>query len=404
MAQERPKRYLRQRKLIPIWLTCAIFFLFQPRFLYSGTTASFMEIGAIAIMIACAAIYIKCIRIDLIGVFAFAYLAAMTLSCIINYGNPYFTLVTYGPLSASLLLARATIPGYKKELLWSIVAVTGTYTFLNLAVLCLIPVGDIPLHPDDSNTFLSYRNSFCGFYFPAIGASLLLDQESGKPCSPLSLALFASALAQSAISYSATSVFALAVFFVGICLITSRRIRRYLNACTFVGAYLVLFVGIVLLRFQNLFSLTVESLGRDITFTGRTAIWDLAISLIDQDHLLLGYNGVTERILTLPTGGSVGTAHNALLDVMLWGGLVALCLVGAIVLLASINLFKQRVDRSAAILSIYIGVFLLMGIVEFLTCTAFFLFLGIASSWTQSDQKAGGRHACSKTCLHAKRS
>ncbi|WP_417304126.1 hypothetical protein, partial [Ellagibacter isourolithinifaciens] len=228
VAQERPKRYLRQRKLIPIWLTCAIFFLFQPRFLYSGTTASFMEIGAIAIMIACAAIYIKCIRIDLIGVFAFAYLAAMTLSCIINDGNPYFTLVTYGPLSASLLLARATIPGYKKELLWSIVAVTGTYTFLNLAVLCLIPVGDIPLHPDDSNTFLSYRNSFCGFYFPAIGASLLLDQESGKPCSPLSLALFASALAQSAISYSATSVFALAVFFVGICLITSRRIRRYL--------------------------------------------------------------------------------------------------------------------------------------------------------------------------------
>lgn len=115
MAQERPKRYLRQRKLIPIWLTCAIFFLFQPRFLYSGTTASFMEIGAIAIMIACAAIYIKCIRIDLIGVFAFAYLAAMTLSCIINDGNPYFTLVTYGPLSASLLLARATIPGYKKN-------------------------------------------------------------------------------------------------------------------------------------------------------------------------------------------------------------------------------------------------------------------------------------------------
>lgn len=384
-----------------IWLTCAMFFLFQPRILHSGAAASFMDIGTIVTLAFCVAVYIRRIRFDLMGGLAFAYLAAMLLSCVVNGGDPYYSLLTYGPFSAALLLAKITVSECRIELLWSIVFVTGAYTFLNLIVLCVAPIGDAPLHPDVSNTFLSYRNSFCRFYFPAIGASLLIDQEKSRYCSPLSLSLFAAALAQSILAYSATSILALLVFFIGICLITSPRLRRYLNGCTFVGAYFILFIGIVLLRLQNALSPATEALGRDATFTGRTAIWDLAISLINPGHLLLGYNGVPERILTLPSGNSVGTAHNALLDVMLWGGLIALCLVVSIVLLAAINLFRQRSDRSSAILSIYLGTFLLMGLVEFITCTAFFLFLGIADSWRRPNK--GKKDAREKTGKHARK-
>lgn len=346
-----------------------------------------MQIGAYVAMVACLVVYLRQVHFDLLGGLAIGYLAAMLLSCLINEGNSgyiLYTLQVYGPCSASLLLAVALVPNHRAKLLWGIVAVTGTYTLLNFLVLCLVPIGDTLLRPNVDYTFLAYRNSFCRFYLPAIGASLLLDQDRGRLCSIRSATLFCLALAQSLIAYSATSVFALLVFVAGICLVSTKRPRKYLNALTFGGIYMATFIGFVLLRLQDAFANLIASFGRDSTFTGRTDIWDLILSLIDRQHFLLGYNGVEE--LVFPAGWRIGVAHNAILDILLWGGAVALCLVVAIYIATSMNLYRQRTNRSAAILSVYLGTFLLMGVVEFIACPAFFMFLGIAWSWKASPQ------------------
>lgn len=362
--------------------TVAVFFLFQPHALQVGVMAHFMRIGLYVTLIACLAFYIWRVRINLAGGLAMGFFAAMMISCVVNGGDAAFILYTvenYGDLCASFLLAVAALPRFRKELLRSVVFVAGIYTVFNLIVLLFVPIGDGALRPQVAYTFLGYRTGFCRFYFPAIAASLLLDQDGKKFCSVRTLILYFSAVAQSLIEYSATSILALVLFAVGVCLISAAKPRRVLNACTFAGLYALAFLSVIVLRMQDVLSGFILALGKDVSFTGRTSIWDLIFSMIDRNHFLLGYNGVDG--LVFPAGWRVGVAHNAVLDILLWGGLLGLSLAIAMVVVASVNLYRQRASKTAAILSVYLGVFFLMGLVEHLSTVAFFLFLGIACAW-----------------------
>lgn len=49
---------------------------------------------------------------------------------------------------------------------------------------------------------------------------------------------------------------------------------------------------------------------------------------------------------------------------------------------AALNLYSGRNSVSSGTLSLYLGIFLLMGLVEHITCFALFLFLGIAAGWS----------------------
>lgn len=324
-------------------------------------------------------IYLYRVHIDLIGGLASAFFGSMCISISLNGGALDDCLLVYGPLAASLLFARAMVPAYQRELLWAMLIVTGSYAVVNLIVLCVVPTGTEFLHPNEDNTFLSYRNGFCRYYLPAIAAALLLNAESERRIPVVAIVLVVVGLAQSLIAYSATSILALAVFIPAMTIVfVSKKGRRILNAVTFDVAYVVLFIGIVILRFQNLFAGAIGAMGRNITFTGRTYVWDAALALLDNDHVLFGYLGVPGRLFVLPNGQSVATAHNAILDVTVWGGVIALGLFLAIILVVSIRLFRLRSQKSAAIVSVYLGTFLVMGLMEYITCTAFFLFLGIA--------------------------
>lgn len=375
-------------------LSLIILFFFQPVCINAPALIPYIRIGTVIAMAACFILYARRAGLELAGCLAIGYLLVMVLSCVVNGGSPFYTVLSYGPLAASILLARALIPDKKKELLWAVVVVTGTCTLVNLVVLSLVPIGTPVLRPNYDNTFLSYRNSFCLFYFPAITASLLLDDDSGKYASPRSLILYFAALMQSLISYSATSVFALLLYAVGMIIISFKKHRGIFNACTFAVGYLVLFASVVLFRAQAALSSLFGFMGRDVTFTGRTTIWDIALSCVDADHFLLGRNGIYDRVFVFPDGSSVGTAHNAILDVLVWGGVVGLIFFCGLIAVASVRLFRLRRLRSAAILSIYLGVFFLMGLVEFVTCTAFFLFIGIALSW-----RDGGDLRCCPTIV-----
>lgn len=390
-------RFFHSRSLNIAIIALLTLAFFQPRILQTGALASVSSIVTCIAIALASVIYFWRVHIDLIGGLAIGYLGAMLLSCFINGGSleyMSYTFQTYGLLSASILFAVAVMPSYGRELLWCIVVIAGFYTIANLFVLLVVPVGESALRPEGNFTFLAYRNSFCRFYFPALCASLLLDQEHDKPYSVRTIVLLLASVAQSLISYSATSMLALCIFVVCVALSSMGNMRKILNARTFLCTYAVLFVGIVLLRLQNVLSNGIAAIGRDITFTGRTEIWDIALSFVNPEHFLFGYNGTVAD--AFPVGWRMGVAHNAVLDIMYWGGIIGLGLFSALVIAASVRLYRQRSTRAAAILSIYLGVFLLMGLMEFITCVPFFLFIGIAWSWKGlSRQKSSkmGKHA-----------
>ena len=62
------------------------------------------------------------------------------------------------------------------------------------------------------------------------------------------------------------------------------------------------FYGIVLLRLQNIFSFIIQNiLGKDLTFTGRTRIWDNAIEFI-KARFIIGYGKETGAVIASKLG------------------------------------------------------------------------------------------------------
>lgn len=120
------------------------------------------------------------------------------------------------------------------------------------------------------------------------------------------------------LTFSATGVMGIVV--VDILLLLSFfkniKISLFQSYLTLIGLEL----AIVFFRIQNLFSfIIVDLLDKDLTFTGRTKDWDLALNLIP-NNLLFGHgmmDQATEKIVL----GDV-FCHNSLLEQLFRGGIV----------------------------------------------------------------------------------
>lgn len=89
-----------------------------------------------------------------------------------------------------------------------------------------------------------------------------------------------------------------------------------------------IFFFIVIFRLQNYFDfIIVDLLNRDLTFTGRTYIWDKAISLIKDNMVLgLGFSDMELRIKAI----GIYHAHSAYLNVLLESGIIGLIFYNSI--------------------------------------------------------------------------
>ncbi len=95
---------------------------------------------------------------------------------------------------------------------------------------------------------------------------------------------------------------------------------RYLSL-----AYVVAFFLLVIIRIQNLFSfLIVDVLHKDLTFTHRTEMWDIAFSHI-QNNWLLG-EGVPREVghIWFPYYNHYFPGHNIFIEIMLISGILGL--------------------------------------------------------------------------------
>ena len=373
------------RFVLTLGLCAILFFLLPATALFDPWSL----LGGILPIIACGicfGIYVRKVGLDLFGICAIGYWLLLMIDGYLMHAN-LFSCVRYNlPFTSGLLLARAVFPSHRDELLWSIVIVIGGYTALNSAdILCSL-FGHSFFRQGDALGMLGNRNGFSRYYLPAIVSSALLDYFHGKKLSVLTASFFALAVFQAVIMPSATSGVALVFFMVSFFVIHAKGARRFFNPATFGALYFIAFFAIVILRSQGLFAPIVEGFfHKRLDFSGRTYIWDTVIDRLGTDplHALIGFYGDTRRLS--PIEPSLNTTHNAVLEVLYWGGLLGLLLILTVFILAFWVLFRKRKSYPAALLSIFMGAFLIIGLFEHITCTQVWLFLGIAYSLKDCD-------------------
>lgn len=125
----------------------------------------------------------------------------------------------------------------------------------------------------------------------------------------------------------------------------------------YILVYIILEIGIVFVRVQDIFSyLIVNILHRDLSFTGRTSIWNYYInqySCGDILHKLFGNFGVTDLTVN---------SHNMLLGILSFTGIIGIFLYFLLYIFSIKKLYRERKTDSARFISIIIFGFLINAI------------------------------------------
>lgn len=283
------------------------------------------------------------------------------------------------PTVAAVLMAYSLADKYRSELLWGVLLTCTSLTLANVVVTLVFPVGTPLLHELSTTTFLGNRNSFSRFYLTALCASVLLDYPDGRFASPRTIAILILSVIQSVLAFSSTSFVELAFVVIGYCLVQNRSMRNVLTATTYAILCLVFFCLFVVFRVQGVFGFVIEGVfGKRLDFSGRTDIWDRAIGAMDGEHLLLGYYKGHSTPLGLVLGDPCWTAHNAILDLLVWGGVIGLTLFFGFVGIVCWRLYKTRGMRLSAIYSLSLGANFIGGLMESIMFPYFGFFLGFA--------------------------
>ncbi len=350
-----------------------------------GTIYLVMQVVAIAVI---AALYVFRTPKDKFSLLAIAIVAFMFLTTMANERLGRLWIYTqwfydWAPVAAAVLLtayARYTDSGKIRELLWAVMLVTGLLSVVNLISVFLWPHLIDP-HTRAMLNFYGHKNSSIYVALPSVGASLMLDALASRRCSVRSALLYLVAVLQCLISYSATSVAALFVLAVLMAAVQFRDARSLINgiSCTMVFGALSLLIMVGPVR--RLFAPLIEGiLGKTLTFTGRTYIWDSVLDLMTGKHVLIGY-GSSIRFDIVVEGIPYSDPHSFLLYLWLTGGVVGFALSVALMGVAMHTLYRHRGVYSVAVLAAIVACFFVIGLMESLITIAWPLCVALAYYW-----------------------
>lgn len=141
------------------------------------------------------------------------------------------------------------------------------------------------------------------------------------------------------------------VFVLGI---MRNNILSGISIAHYILIYVILEVGIVFVRIQSVFSfLIVNILHRNLSFTGRTALWDYYINQFIEENVfqkLIGNLGITDMHTN---------SHNMFLGLLAFTGIIGAFLFFFLLFLSAGKLMRKRKTDSARFISLIIFSFLI---------------------------------------------
>ncbi|MBO5521160.1 MAG: O-antigen ligase family protein, partial [Eubacterium sp.] len=255
----------------------------------------------------------------------------------------------------------------------------GVLTAINLITICVFPRGMYrALEHYWETWFLGFKSGHIpyhmAFLFFAVLYAVLCDREKWSVVYIGILLVFVSNLTVK----NRTAILVLLPLIAVIFIPRILKFTRVMNILTYAGAGIVMNLLFVVFRKQELFRwLIVGVFHRRMDLTYRTGVWDAAFQVI-REHLYIGHGYSTFEYSPI-----IVTTHNEVLEVLYKTGLTGLILFLIILVLAVIRLFRNRKLETAQWISIFLGAYFLMFVMEQYAFANFFFILLFA--WHCAD-------------------
>ena len=370
-----------------ILLYLILIFCFEPKLFVKFSALNYLYVAGIilsAIFISIKYIIIKK-KPNAITFILIAYQLSYGLQTIIAHGD----ILMWGYLSIVLFTLSMVIPYYiqidKIKCLNSIVYVLCALLVVNTIISFIFPNGII-----DEIYFIGIRTRFTDVVFPLVVLTLIVDKLNGKRIGALSvfviiLSAFTILKFKIATAYIGAFVFILCllIFFIII-----RRVK--VNSAVAFGSIIIaalilnnLLVSNVII---NAFSWLIEGvLGKSITLSGRTNIWEVAIDIVIKKPVF-GY-GMYENgnFIWLTEGGEYWEsvpwqAHNQWLQILHDGGSFSLIIFCLLFVYAAFKIDFINCTWIKTVLYAGFIAFIVQMFVEIYSYTPYFYLLPIVAS------------------------
>ena len=230
--------------------------------------------------------------------------------------------------------------------------------YANLASIIIFPDGMYSevtqYYEQTENWLLGLDNTQLPYFIAGITITVIRDYyRAGEiRLSFRSWALIAICLITICIRWPATSVVGM-IIILPVILVPRLFVRsKILNIITYLVVVALFFFGIVIFRFQYYFAFLIQGvLHKNLSFSGRTGIWDYTMDAIRQSPVL-GFGS-----LSLEQAWSLihqSHAHNIFLQMMFSGGVMSLLLFIYMHIIIAIKLMKNNHNGIASFLSVIV--------------------------------------------------
>jgi len=301
-----------------------------------------------------------------------AFYSTKAISTIINNGSISALITEIYPALGICLLIELGLQERFKELINAFATVLSILTLINFIIMILNPHGYHDI--EKVIYFMGYRNQLAPLYILTILMLEIRNNYFPKKYGKIQLVLIL-IICTFMILYAGSGSNIIAWIPIVFYYITPffSRYSNIFNIKSYVIFYISLFFGIIFLNIHELFSeLLFLFLGKDVTFSGRTLLWNEAIKMI-KDRPLIGY-GMADSYnrVRYPISGTYLSAHNQFIQLIIEGGFISFFAFGYVAYVTFKKLYDFKDTHASKILSL--GIFTI-AIVLFSEAMGFFYIL-----------------------------
>ncbi len=274
-------------------------------------------------------LFLKQNRFSKYYIILFIFYLLLTISTFINSGDIKSCLSIIIKSLSLCFLFDYGIKNDKDIFLKTVEYLLFILIFLNLCSILIFPSG---LYIDTAgytqNWLLGYKNTHIMYIFPFLLVTLLRNYMEKDKISIKSIIFICVSVFSTIIVNNSTALIGLIIIIILMIFKNKILTSNFFSLKNYFITYICLFISIVILKLQNIFSfIIVDLLKKDLTFTGRTYIWNSVIELIKKKPLL----GYGNNIFVF--NKHILSTHNTILDILYKTGIfgmipyLLLCLI-----------------------------------------------------------------------------